>query len=99
MNGSSFAMNHAIEAQELRKSFRSQEVVRGLDLMVGRGEVFALLVPNGAGKTTTIRMLTTLLRPDGGSARIHGHDVVRDAGKVRNLISVTGQYEWHWMRH
>jgi daunorubicin resistance ABC transporter ATP-binding subunit len=85
-------MEYAIEARGLRKSFGEQEAVRGLDLAVRPGELFALLGPNGAGKTTTIRMLTTLLRPDGGTARICGYDVVKEAGKVRGRISVTGQY-------
>lgn len=60
-------MAHAIEAQNLRKSFRMHEAVRGVDLSIRQGELFALLGPNGAGKTTTIHMLTTLLRPDAGS--------------------------------
>lgn len=85
-------MTYAIEAQNLRKQFGSQEVVRGVNLTVRPGELFALLGPNGAGKTTTIHMLTTLLRPDGGFARIFGSDAVTDADEVRSLISVTGQY-------
>jgi daunorubicin resistance ABC transporter ATP-binding subunit len=83
---------YAIEAIGLRKSFGDQEAMRGLDLTVRSGELFALLGPNGAGKTTTIRMLTTLLRPDGGTARVFGYDVVGEAGRVRERISVTGQY-------
>ncbi|MFD2125787.1 ATP-binding cassette domain-containing protein [Paenibacillus xanthanilyticus] len=59
-------MTYAIEAQGLRKSFRTHEAVRGVDLAIRQGELFALLGPNGAGKTTTIHMLTTMLRPDGG---------------------------------
>lgn len=85
-------MNFAIEAHNLRKSFRTHEAVRGVDLAIRQGELFALLGPNGAGKTTTIRLLTTLLRPDGGSARVCGCDVVLDAAEVRRRISVTGQY-------
>jgi len=85
-------MAYAIETRGLRKSFGGQEAVRGVDLAVRSGELFALLGPNGAGKTTTIRMLTTLLRPDGGTARVCGYDVVGEAGRVRERISVTGQY-------
>ena len=84
-------MIYAIEASGLRKSFRTKEAVRGLDLAVRKGELFALLGPNGAGKTTTIRMLTTLLRPDGGTERVCGYDVVTEADGVRGRISVTGQ--------
>lgn len=85
-------MDYAIEAQGLRKSFRTHEAVRGVDLAIRRGELFALLGPNGAGKTTTIHMLTTMLRPDAGHARICGCDVVAEASDVRRRISVTGQY-------
>jgi ABC-2 type transport system ATP-binding protein len=63
-----------------------------VDLSVRTGSVYGLLGPNGAGKTTAIRMLATLIRPDGGSARIFGHDIVREAHIVRQLIGVTGQY-------
>ncbi|NHI10556.1 putative daunorubicin/doxorubicin resistance ATP-binding protein [Streptomyces sp. KO7888] len=66
--------------------------LRGLDLAVAEGTVCGLLGPNGAGKTTAVRLLTTLLRPDAGSARIAGHDLVREAAAVRRLIGVTGQY-------
>src|SRR5215510_3739709 len=59
--------------------------------MVRAGVVYGVLGPNGAGKTTTIRMLATLLRPDGGSARVLGHDIVREAETVRGLVSLTGQ--------
>ncbi|GAA0137076.1 daunorubicin resistance protein DrrA family ABC transporter ATP-binding protein [Paenibacillus sp. YSY-4.3] len=85
-------MTYAIEAHGLRKSFQTHEAVRGVDLAIRQGELFALLGPNGAGKTTTIRMLTTLLRPDGGTASICGYDVVKEAAVVRRHISVTGQY-------
>ena len=67
-------------------------VLDGLDLQVEEGSVLALLGPNGAGKTTTVRILTTLSRPDGGRATVAGHDVVREAAKVRAVISLTGQY-------
>ena len=64
--------------------------VRGLDLAVAQGTVCGVLGPNGAGKTTAVRLLTTLLRPDAGSARIAGHDLVREAAAVRRSIGVTG---------
>jgi ABC-2 type transport system ATP-binding protein len=66
--------------------------VEGVDLRVSRGGVHGFLGPNGAGKTTTIRMLATLLRPDGGTARVLGHDLVRDADEVRGLVGLTGQF-------
>jgi ABC-2 type transport system ATP-binding protein len=81
----------AIEATGLVKSFREVRAVDGVDLAVGRGSVYGVLGPNGAGKTTTIRMLATLLRPDAGSARVLGHDVVDDAEEVRRRVSLTGQ--------
>ncbi|OZD83910.1 daunorubicin resistance protein DrrA family ABC transporter ATP-binding protein [Rhodococcus sp. 05-339-2] len=82
----------AIEAQNLVKTFGKQRAVDGVGLTVPTGAVYGVLGPNGAGKTTTVRMLATLLRPDGGSARIFGHDVVADATAVRSLVGVTGQY-------
>jgi ABC-2 type transport system ATP-binding protein len=81
----------AIEASGLVKSFGETRAVDGVDLAVRGGTVYGVLGPNGAGKTTTIRMLATLLRPDAGSARVLGHDIVRDAEKVRELVSLTGQ--------
>ena len=81
----------AIEASGLEKSFGETRAVCGVDLAVRRGSVYGMLGPNGAGKTTTIRMLATLLRPDGGAARVLGHDVVREADEVRSLVSLTGQ--------
>ena len=81
----------AIEASGLRKAFGATRAVDGVDLAVPRGAVYGVLGPNGAGKTTTIRMLATLLRPDAGSARVLGHDVVADADAVRGLVSLTGQ--------
>jgi ABC-2 type transport system ATP-binding protein len=81
----------AIEATGLVKSFGATRAVDGVDLTVRSGSVYGVLGPNGAGKTTTIRMLATLLRPDGGSARVLGHDVVADADAVRGLVSLTGQ--------
>ncbi|MGK5554624.1 ATP-binding cassette domain-containing protein [Actinomadura kijaniata] len=82
----------AIETAGLSKSYGRVPVLRGIDLRVARGEVFALLGPNGAGKTTTVRILATLTRPDGGTARVAGHDVVAGARRVRRVISLTGQY-------
>jgi ABC-2 type transport system ATP-binding protein len=81
----------AVEASGLVKAFGSTRAVDGVDLAVARGTVYGVLGPNGAGKTTTIRMLATLLRPDAGSARILGHDVVDEADAVRALVSLTGQ--------
>ncbi|MFH9941073.1 ATP-binding cassette domain-containing protein [Streptomyces murinus] len=83
---------YAVLSEGLEKRFGAVPALRGLDLAVARGTVCGLLGPNGAGKTTAVRLLTTLLRPDAGSARIAGHDLVREAAAVRNLISVTGQY-------
>jgi ABC-2 type transport system ATP-binding protein len=81
----------AIEASGLMKSFGSVRAVDGVDLAVRSGSVYGVLGPNGAGKTTTIRMLATLLRPDDGSARVLGHDIVHEADAVRGLVSLTGQ--------
>ncbi|WP_426510818.1 ATP-binding cassette domain-containing protein [Dactylosporangium sp. McL0621] len=83
---------YAIEATGLTKSYGKVGVLTGVDLRVPAGTVFCLLGPNGAGKTTTVRILATLTRPDGGSARVAGHDVVRDRARVRRAISLTGQY-------
>lgn len=82
----------AIEAEGLVKIFGTNRAVDGVDLQVESGKIYGVLGPNGAGKTTTIRILPTLLRPDGGSARIFGHDVVKEQHIVRQLIGVTGQY-------
>jgi ABC-2 type transport system ATP-binding protein len=82
----------AIEVRGLEREFAGGvKAVRGVDLEVAEGEIYAFLGPNGAGKTTTVRMLTTLLRPTGGSARVAGHDVVREAGTVRESIGVALQ--------
>ncbi|MEU8820837.1 ATP-binding cassette domain-containing protein [Actinoplanes sp. NPDC048796] len=82
----------AIETTGLIKTFGDNRAVDGVDLTVPPGTVYGLLGPNGAGKTTVVRMLATLLRPDGGTARVFGHDVVRDADAVRGRVSLTGQY-------
>jgi ABC-2 type transport system ATP-binding protein len=82
----------AIEVEGLRKSFGKVQALRGIDLAVPQGGVCALLGPNGAGKTTAVRVLATLTRPDGGTALVAGHDVVREPGKVRRVIGLAGQH-------
>jgi ABC-2 type transport system ATP-binding protein len=82
----------AIEASGLRKQYRDVQALCGVDLAAEHGIVLGLLGPNGAGKTTAVRILTTLLRPDGGSAQVAGFDVVRDAARVRTQIGLAGQY-------
>ncbi len=81
----------AIEATGLVKSFGDTRAVDGVDLAVPSGSVYGVLGPNGAGKTTTIRMLATLTRPDAGTARVLGYDIVREAEAVRGAVSLTGQ--------
>ncbi|MDX3524787.1 ATP-binding cassette domain-containing protein [Streptomyces scabiei] len=83
---------YAVLSEGLEKRFGDVHAVRGLDLAVAAGTVIGMLGPNGAGKTTAVRLLATLLRPDAGSARIAGHDLVREPGAVRRAIGVTGQY-------
>lgn len=82
----------AIDVVGLTKSFGDHQVLNGVTFDVQSGEVFALLGSNGAGKTTTVNICTTLLRPDGGTARLGGHDVVARPEKVRRSISLTGQF-------
>jgi ABC-2 type transport system ATP-binding protein len=82
----------AVRAEGLRKSFGDVEALRGIDLSVPQGTVLGLLGPNGAGKTTAVRILTTLLPPDGGSAQVAGLDVVNDAAELRSQIGLAGQY-------
>ncbi|MFJ6574100.1 ATP-binding cassette domain-containing protein [Streptomyces sp. NPDC091292] len=82
----------AIETAGLVKTFGDNRAVDGVDLTVPAGTVYGVLGPNGAGKTTTVKMLATLLRPDGGEARVFGRDVVREADAVRSRVSLTGQY-------
>jgi ABC-2 type transport system ATP-binding protein len=84
-------MTNPIEAAQLQRTFGEVEAVSGVDLVVEEGEVFGFLGPNGAGKSTTVRMLTTLLRPTGGSARVAGYDVARQADQVRRAIGVALQ--------
>jgi len=81
-----------IEVEGVAKRFGSTEALAGVSLSVARGSVLALLGPNGAGKTTLVRVLTTLLRPDAGSARVAGFDVVADAARLRSVIGLAGQY-------
>src|SRR3954462_6475688 len=81
----------AIETNQIARRFGDLVAVAGVDLEVASGEIYAFLGPNGAGKTTTVRMLTTLLRPTGGSATVAGHDVVKEAADVRRAIGVALQ--------
>jgi ABC-2 type transport system ATP-binding protein len=82
----------AIEAHDLRKSYGEVKALCGVDLRAPAGTVLGLLGPNGAGKTTAVRILTTLLAPDGGTAQVAGFDVVRDAPRLRAHIGLAGQY-------
>jgi len=82
----------AVEVEGLVKKFKETTALAGVDLVVPEGTVLGLLGPNGAGKTTVVRILSTLLRADGGSARIFGKDVVAHADEVRSMIGLTGQY-------
>jgi len=82
----------AIRIRGLTKAFGEVEVLAGVDLDIQAGTVLALLGSNGAGKTTLLRILATLLAPDGGTAEVHGFDVVREAAQVRESISLTGQF-------
>jgi ABC-2 type transport system ATP-binding protein len=82
----------AIEAEGLVKTFGSTRALAGLDLFLPRGSILGMLGPNGAGKTTAVRVLATLLRPDAGTARVLGADVVAESARVRQRIALTGQY-------
>jgi ABC-2 type transport system ATP-binding protein len=82
----------AIEATGVRKSYGDVQALGGVDLNVRSGSVYGLLGPNGAGKTTMVRILTTLLPPDGGEARVAGRDVLREPKRVREQIGLAGQY-------
>lgn len=83
---------NAIQAEGLRKAFGKTQALDSVDLAVPRGIVYGLLGPNGAGKSTVVRILSTLLRPDSGSATVDGIDVLRDPGAVRSHIGLAGQY-------
>jgi ABC-2 type transport system ATP-binding protein len=84
--------NAAITAREIRKSFGDQVALDGVDLAVDQGTIFALLGPNGAGKTTVVKILSTLLKPDAGTATVAGFDVAAQPANVRASISLTGQF-------
>jgi ABC-2 type transport system ATP-binding protein len=86
------APDYAIETRDLRKSFGDVHAVDGVDLQVPAGSILGLLGPNGAGKTTTVRILTTLLRPDSGTATVTGLDVAREQDALRARIGLAGQY-------
>src|SRR5258708_26484918 len=93
MNASTkHAARIAVSANGLRKAYGEKVVLDGVDLSIGEGEVFALLGPNGAGKTTTVNILSTLIPADAGAASVMGHDLRGEAGAVRAVIGVTGQF-------
>lgn len=92
MAGKKTKTNHAIQVAGLQKSFGKLKVLVGINFAVERGTIMALLGPNGAGKTTTIRILSTLLAADAGTASINGHDVAKEPAQVRASIGLTGQY-------
>src|SRR3954469_25602980 len=86
------AHHPAIHVRGLEKSFKRLNVLRGVDIDVARGSIFALLGSNGAGKTTLVKILSTLLKADTGTARVNGFDVATQAADVRESISLTGQF-------
>jgi len=86
------AEHNAVEAEGLIKNFKQTKALKGIDLAVPRGTVLGVLGPNGAGKTTAVRILATLLRADGGHARVAGYDVAKNPSEVRKRIGLTGQY-------
>src|SRR6266705_5548288 len=86
------ATRTAVSAQSLHKTYGDTKVLDGVDLSIGEGEVFALLGPNGAGKTTTVKILSTLIPADAGTATVMGYDLRGEAGAVRGVIGVTGQF-------
>src|SRR5713226_4072021 len=86
------AIRSAVSVNGLRKAYGKKVVLDGVDLSIAEGEVFALLGPNGAGKTTIVRILSTLIPSEAGTASVMGHDVLDEAGAVRALIGVTGQF-------
>ncbi|HCA29654.1 MAG TPA: export ABC transporter ATP-binding protein [Ruminococcaceae bacterium] len=85
-------MEKAIQVKGLQKSYKQLHVLKGVDFEVDKGSIFALLGSNGAGKTTIVRILTTLLKPDGGAASVNGFDVTAKPEQVRQSISLTGQF-------
>ncbi|MFI9561683.1 ABC transporter ATP-binding protein [Nonomuraea endophytica] len=82
----------AIRVQGLRKAYKDLQVLRGVDFEVAPGSIFALLGSNGAGKTTVVKILSTLLKPDAGTASVHGFDVAKQPAEVRESFSLTGQF-------
>lgn len=84
--------NNAIQVKGLQKSYKEVHVLKGVDFDVQKGSIFALLGSNGAGKTTIIKILTTLLKQDGGTASVNGFDVAANPNSVRQSISLTGQF-------
>src|ERR1700674_1054419 len=90
--GSMGETNVAIQVHGLQKSYKKLQVLKGVDFDVERGSIFALLGSNGAGKTTIVRILTTLLKPDDGTARVNGFDVLSQRARVRESIILTGRF-------
>src|SRR5690606_41380264 len=86
------SLEPALRVRGIEKSFGDLRVLRGVDLDVAPGSIVALLGSNGAGKTTLVRILSTLVAPDAGTASVHGPDVVDQPGRVRESISLTGQF-------
>src|SRR5512135_861068 len=84
--------NNAIQVKGLQKSYKQLQVLKGVDFEVEKGSIFALLGSNGAGKTTIVKILTTLLKPDSGTAAVNGFDVAEKPDDVRQSISLTGQF-------
>lgn len=84
--------NNAVEVRDLKKSFKDLQVLKGINFSIERGKILAILGPNGAGKTTTIKILSTLLHPDGGKAIVNGCDVTENSYEVKKSIGLTGQY-------
>lgn len=82
----------AIDVRDLKKAYKGNEVLKGVEFAVAPGTIFALLGSNGAGKTTTVRILSSLLKADSGTARVSGFDTAQEPGKVRESISLTGQF-------
>src|SRR5215472_13863922 len=82
----------AIQVKDVQKSYKKLDVLKGVNLSVERGSIFALLGSNGAGKTTLIKILTTLLKADGGTAIVNGFDVAKQPAHVRHSLSLTGQF-------